>query len=122
MGIQPRLLCLKETIVKTYTKKERKAIAGAFRAAKKYLRDSDYPVFGKGDNRGICAAISDAAGNGECTFVSEDDACHVIRTRLYGYTFVTQWLRGHGYPTNDENVVQEYRHRWLDALIKEFSK
>ena len=47
----------------------------------------------------------------------------LIHQRLGDSITVEDWLEGIGVPLdqlNDKNL-QEYRHRWIDELIKEFS-
>lgn len=93
----------------------RKQIADAFRLAKSRLWD------GRG-TRGfrswfICLALDeDPAGN---------EAKQIIMQRLGGEMIVDHWLINRGFIStmapDYDLIVQDYRHRWLDALIEEFS-
>ena len=97
-----------------------KKTSEVFRVAKTYLNRGDQD---KTDY--ICAAIGDAEWNKLVTSKAADRARKVIGLRLYDNATVTSWLKDRGYipmrqdPYNNKQV-QRYRHRWLNALIKEF--
>jgi hypothetical protein len=97
-----------------------KKTSEVFRAAKKYLNrgnedKTDY----------ICGAISDVEYAKLATARVADRARHVINSRLGEEVSVTHWLKVRGFvPMNKSPYnnlqVQKYRHRWLNALIREF--
>lgn len=97
-----------------------KKTSEVFRAAKFYLNrgnedKTDY----------ICGAISDVERAKLVTSKAADRARAVVGIRLGDSVSVTSWLKERGFvPINKDpynNVqVQKYRHRWLNALIKEF--
>ena len=106
--------------------------SGALRCAKAYLWDGtggwDKYLHDLVNRVYICDAIRKAYDEGEITHKASIAAVRLIMKRLSPNISVGQWL--------DENVgyrvrfgqghsayhkqVQAYRHRWLDALIKEF--
>jgi hypothetical protein len=91
-----------------------------FRVAKTYLNRGDQD---KTDY--ICVAIGHAQWDKLVTNKAADRARQVIGSRLQDNVSVTEWLKDRGYvprtqsPYNNKQV-QRYRHRWLNALIKEF--
>lgn len=91
-----------------------------FRVAKKYLNRGDQD---KTDY--ICAAIGWAEEDNWVTWKASMRARQVLESRLQDNVSVTGWLKDRGYipmrqdPYNNKQV-QRYRHRWLNALIKEF--
>lgn len=98
-----------------YTKKQRKQIAAALRQAKKKLPWSKEP----NARYNICYALSNSHGANLARGIIED--------RLGDLSYVTSWLWHAGYlPAAYEDwdwtEIQAYRHRWVDALIEEFSK
>lgn len=110
---------------RTYTKKNRALIHAALVAAKPRLRTRQR------DTRvtHICFAI---AFPGEKRTAGQRMAQNMIMSRLRQWSSVGSWLV-HKVPGFDEWVehaserqyydnLQAYRHRWLDALIEEFSK
>ncbi len=91
-----------------------------FRVAKMYLNKGNQD---KTDY--ICQAIGEAERVDLVTSRAAYRASDVIGIRLGNSVSVTGWLKERGYvPMNKDpynNVqVQKYRHRWLNALIKEF--
>ncbi len=103
-----------------YTKKERTQMATALRQCKKFLRD------GKEGSTGedfICIALmdTDAVGN----YMARAEIC----SRLGDMETVECWLSQQKLlgslmrhsPASRDRQVQQYRHRWVNALIKEFS-
>jgi hypothetical protein len=109
-----------------YSKVERKKIAAAFHAAKSYVS----PTFHIGDKEQfICHALERCR---RVCLISEfacEEARYVIMERLHadgGGNCLEVFLeRKVGYAaiaSAGRDAVQQYRHRWLDALIKEFSK
>ncbi len=91
-----------------------------FRVAKTYLNRGDQY---KTDY--ICVAIGHAEEDNRVTWRASMRARQVIGSRLQDNATVTSWLKDRGYipmrqdPFNHKQV-QKYRHRWLNALIKEF--
>jgi hypothetical protein len=97
-----------------------KKTSEVFRAAKKFLSKGN-----KDKTDYICCAIHDAECADLVTGRAADRARHVIQRRLKDNVSVTSWLKDRGFvPMNKDpynNVqVQKYRHRWLNALIREF--
>ena len=98
-----------------------KKTSEVFRVAKLYLNrgnedKTDY----------ICGAIGDAERAKLVTRKAADRARDTIGTRLRDNVTVTSWLKDRGFvPINQDpynnKQVQKYRHRWLNALIKEFA-
>jgi len=97
-----------------------KKTSEVFRVAKNYLNRGDQD---KTDY--ICAAIGWAEEDNRVTWKASMRARQVIGSRLQDTVSVTSWLKARGYipmrqdPYNNKQV-QRYRHRWLNALIKEF--
>ena len=97
-----------------------KKTSEVFRAAKHYLNrgnedKSDY----------ICSAINWAEYYSWVTYSAAKRAKKVIARRLGDDMSVISWLKVRGFvPMNEtpcNNLqVQKYRHRWLNALIREF--
>jgi hypothetical protein len=105
------------------TAEEKAQIAGAFRAAKRRLWD------GRLDGRGdayICLALASAKYSGEISGHAARWAEEVVMSRISPDNTVANWLR-HNAGVDPEVAVipprdlQAYKHRWLDALIEEFS-
>jgi hypothetical protein len=99
-----------------------KQIAVIFKEAKKYLAlncsDSKYSY--------ICMAIDEVAVKDSKQWENCVRAKFIISERLNGKYTVREWLIANGFRTSDDEIhsdqMQKYRHRWLDSLIKEFSK
>lgn len=78
----------------------------------------------------ICFALYKTVGFGRSTYGDYLLAKEMVMERLGHFNCVEDWLRteGVGFKSyyaakeKDQDVVQKYRHRWLDALIEEFSK
>jgi hypothetical protein len=101
-------------------KMKMKKTSEVFREAKKHLNRGN-----QNKNDYICAAISAAKQSKLVTDKAAKRAMSVIWDRLNDYISVTSWLKERGfvhiYARPDNNVqIQKYRHRWLNALIKEF--
>lgn len=96
-----------------YTPEERKQIASALKYAKRKLSHTGFDT----KNNHICFALSDSVG--------ANMARSIIMRRLGKAGSVTYWLGQKGlikiYGYN-KSLVQAYRHRWLNALIEEFSQ
>ena len=98
-----------------------KKTSEVFRAAKHYLNrgnedKTDY----------ICVAIEDVERANLVTSRAAYRARAVVGIRLGDSVSVTCWLKDRGFvpmsesPLNNKQV-QKYRHRWLNALIREFA-
>lgn len=97
---------------------KRERIASAFRAAKPFLSL-------KATTKGvpyICWALEDAKDANKISRYDEWAAKDVVMGRIHPYVTVDEWLTDELNVTPTDNQLQEYRHRWLDALIEEFSK
>lgn len=98
-----------------YTKQERKDLHTAFKAAVPHLTESKY----------LCIALQTAYNFG---LIREDQyllAINEISKRLGSQAIVYFWLvRTAGIPQNKitPELLKDYRKRWLQSLIKEFSK
>lgn len=103
-----------------YTKEQRQQIAEAFKAAKPHLARS-------WNDSGRCLQICYAIYKGAAPYAilpyGAKGAQGVIMSRLSPYPSVSIWLEQHGYfrPKHSLDLIQEFRHRWLDELIREFS-
>jgi len=97
------------------------AIAAALRASKKFLaRNADeiHDCWSSNRYEYICHALERVSlDRGFAVW----EACRLIHRRLYPESTVDEWLSNHGVLIEDlnEDDVQAYRHRWVDALIKE---
>lgn len=103
-----------------YTNEQRLKIAYAFRAAKKRLaKDS-----GGAKTTHICWALGDAYEACEISWTAFVNAKRIIEQRLAPYGTVSGWLVHVVKVESDVSFkdLQQYRHRWLAALIKEFSQ
>lgn len=106
--------------------KRRERILRALRAAKQPLSDT-YRI-GEAEQY-ICFALYRTVRFGASSYGDYILAKEMIMERLAPFNCVEDWLKLKGvglasyYAAVDQNpdVVQKYRHRWLDALIKEFS-
>jgi hypothetical protein len=98
-----------------------KEIAAVFKEAKKYLS-----LNGSGSKYiYICMAINEVAVKDSTQWVKYRRAKEIIDERLGGACTVVSWLQKNNLIKKDNvdyDQVQQYRHRWLDSLIKEFSK
>lgn len=97
-----------------YTPEERKQIASALRGAKKRLRS------GAETNKTpfICWALP-------CSKAGYNTRREIMR-RLGGAATVKGWLQNNYHIYSGQYIsreeIQAYRHRWVDALIEEFSQ
>ncbi len=105
-----------------WTATQRLGIHKILKAAVQYLDTGDLGLFN--GLRCICHAIEQAGIVTPRIAMYSCNARAVIQERLGDYTLADQWLH---YVANipldqltHENL-QAYRHRWLQALIKEFS-
>lgn len=101
-----------------------KLILEGLRAAKRWTS----PTYHCGNlEQFICLALGRAERMGEITERVADLTRKVITDRLGGLYCLEEWLDANvGSDTvvaamdQNQNAIQEYRHRWLDALIREF--
>lgn len=100
-----------------YTKEQKAALVRAFKGAKKHLWNGQREEWYIHEQY-ICMAISYAY----VSKAAKDMAREVIFKRLNGSVTVGQWLIKRGFFPQTQQQLQDYRHRWLDALIAEFSK
>ena len=102
------------------------ALSKAFVAAKEYLASAG-EYYSRTKQEFICHALRDAQIGGRITKQARELATSVVMDRIYNHRTVQGWLYTNGYlpgdlpPRKTFNLCQEYRHRWLDALIEEFS-
>lgn len=100
-------------------------IKQAFEVALEHLWDGHGAAWPK--RRHICDALDDAVGLGELTPLQVAQAKDVIHARMSPQPNVIDWLANEGFITHssayneDETHVQEFRLRWVNELIKEFS-
>ena len=101
----------------------------AFSQAKLFLRKGDrYGIDPIYCNTFICHSIDEANAQGKITLRQARMAIALIERRLNGASVVEEFLdQTVGVAVvgaalrADRYVIQTYRHRWLDALIVEFS-
>lgn len=92
-------------------------ISKAFEAAKGHL------PYGRLTLPYICVALDRAQWFGQISEKTREEAQKIIADRIAPYFVVEEWLEAYveGYiPVGAEEIVQAYRHRWLDSLIEEF--
>ncbi len=102
------------------SKRHSQGIADVYREAKFYLWD------GRGQcppdkHAFICFALSKCLMGGEQEYYNILRARNIIMHRLGESATVYGWLGEREYGPLTNLKLQEYRHRWLDAWIKEFS-
>lgn len=106
-----------------HTAKQRKAIAAAFRAAKPYLLTGSEHIRVPGVSSYICFALDEACRGGHIDHKTLMKTIGVVEQRLAPRDCVRSWLalevNTPKHLLTNQNV-QQYRHRWLHALIKEF--
>ena len=98
-----------------YTKQQRKDLHKAFRAAEPYLEDQFF----------LCWALNTAYEAGMITESQQDLAKNLIEHRIHPHFAVGIWLHSSvGVPNKEltPKAMKAYRKRWLESLIKEFSK
>lgn len=107
-----------------YTAAQRRELAAAFRAAKPLLWSGKDRVIPPGQTGYICYALRGAYFRGSVLGPTSRLAQELIAGRLDGHSTAVDWLyHRRGVPMSlltSENV-QDWRHRWLDMLIEEFS-
>lgn len=98
-----------------YTEQQRKALYAAFKAAESYLEKQ---VF-------LCWALESAYTAGKITESQQDLAKNLIEHRIHPHFAVGRWLHSSvGVPNKEltPTTMSAYRKRWLESLVKEFSK
>jgi hypothetical protein len=105
----------------------RKALRQAFKAAKIYLarNAADLDNYQQPNEEFICCSLDRASLEGHISAKSLEASQALVMDRISPYVTACQWLAGTlkvDMMKLDEDDVQEWRHRWLDELIKEFSK
>lgn len=106
------------------TKEERLAVGEAFKAAKKYLYSGKGDMGPKHRNH-ICYSLVLAQNYNMNLADAAFTAMDIVSSRLGKSSTVTSWLNKQKEVNPDDMTtknIQAYRHRWLDALIEEFSK
>lgn len=99
---------------------ERRQAVDLLKKAKHWLaKDKPSPV----QSPLICFAMTRAMDT-QADHDIEPKVQRLIRCRLGGSPTLRHWLGERGYPVNGDDdatfkLVQETRHRWLDALIEE---
>jgi len=105
---------------------KRQHIHKALKAAKPLLSRSKVHSVVAGKAAYLCWALEDSNSNGEISNLACEVTKKMIMDRLDSHITVRDWLITNvGFyevKRAGEDAMQEYRHRWLDALIKEFSK
>ena len=104
-----------------------KRIAEVLRQAVPHLAQNESEILVGGKEDCVCFAILKGAGY---NWYSDGNAGtrairKIIEKSLGGYGTVVGWLRGESNVSEDElttDNIQAYRHAWVQAMIKEFSK
>ena len=94
-----------------YTKQQRRNLHKAFKAAQPYLEEQFF----------LCWAVVEAHRAGKITESQQDLAKNLIEHRIHPHFAVG---RSVGVPNKEltPKAMKAYRKRWLESLIKEFSK
>lgn len=100
----------------------RKQIARAFRLAKERILLPNDPLMEDGKHEFICNAIDALCQDGK---IPDKDAANIVQHRIWPHTTLNSWVvhnvLGGDWSNCRYRNMQEYRHRWLDELIREFS-
>lgn len=112
-------------------KRQQAGMRKAFQAAKLHLsHGSSIPdIYDYNFSKYICNALATAEWHGFITWKQKNDAKNLLDTRLGGYHSIESWLgvnvEGFAEMANDKKIttrmIQDYRRRWLDSLIEEFT-
>lgn len=97
----------------------RKQICRAFENAVPHLAPPTGPIEGLWQKTFICYAIDDSTHPRDKEIAKA--AKLIIHNRIEGCGTVRQWLYEQGIRDLSWENQQEYRHRWLQSLIEEFS-
>lgn len=118
-------------------KSKRQEIAKAFKRAKALLANENEIEFGqvtvKGKHRWICYAIdwSTPTDHTSAERDAHEEAEYIVSTRLGQKAYLDGWVIENCRAAEElelsnrpqfQREMQAFRHRWLDALIEEFSK
>lgn len=98
-----------------YTRQQREDLHKAFKAAESYL----------GKQWFLCMAVVAAHRAGKITESQKTLAKRLINYRIHPHRTVGTWLNSSaGVPPHEltDKTKLAYRKRWLESLIKEFSK
>ena len=98
-----------------YTKQQRRDLHKAFKAAESYLEKQGF----------LCWALEIAYRAGKITEGQQKLAKRLLANRIHPHHTVGTWLnRSAGVPDREftPKAMEAYRKRWLESLIKEFSK
>lgn len=108
-----------------YSKKQYAGMAEALRQAKPYLlTGKEMRWQWRGKTPFICFALMAAHAGDVCYAHADRTECEISR-RLDYHATVAHWLFDRGiieamFPYTSD--LQDYRHRWVDALIAEFEE
>lgn len=110
-------------MTRTIESLKRQLIAESLARAKDFLADSEPPL---GKEKYICLALDAAKKQGVISRVGQEAAEAIIMERLGGAYTACTWLRDtvgeKSFNSASDIDIQAWRHRWVDSLIKEFSK
>ena len=98
-----------------YTKQQRRDLHKAFKAAESYLEKQGF----------LCWALEIAYAAGKITESQQKLAKNLIEYRIRPHNTVCGWLHSSAGIPNREftpGAMKAYRKRWLESLVKEFSK
>lgn len=97
---------------------ERTHVAEAFKTCKPFLWNGQRGIDKRqGTSRFICQALYDSKAR--YGYLARE----IVMERLDGNNTVDAWLANRKiYRGSDDRKIQAFRHRWVDELIKEFSK
>ena len=98
-----------------YTKQQRKDLHKAFKAAETYLEKQGF----------LCWAVTAAYEAGMITESQQKLAKNLIEHRIHPHHTVGRWVHSSAGVPNKEltpKAMKAYRKRWLESLVKEFSK
>lgn len=98
-----------------YTKQQRRNLHKAFKAAQPYLEEQFF----------LCWAVGEAYIAGKIDLEQITLARSLIEHRIHPHFAVGRWLHSSvGVPNKEltPKAMKAYRKRWLESLIKEFSK
>jgi hypothetical protein len=102
-------------------------IACALRACVRYLdKSGDYDRQTIDNNEFVCWALDTTVSKGLCSEETVAAAKHMIEQRLKPYNHVEAWLASKGHLSYNDttvrqrfNLVQDYRHLWVESMAKE---
>lgn len=98
-----------------YTKQQRKDLYAAFKAAESYLEKQGF----------LCWAVVEAHRADKITESQQELAKNLIKHRIHPHHTVSTWLNRSARIPNKKitsKAMKAYRKRWLESLVKEFSR